>query len=294
MGQEYRNREAEDRAFIAAQSIRADTGLRKADVGLVLGTGWGDTLRLEGQHEIPFSSIPGFERLEELPKIEGHDRILITGTLDGVPVAALKGRLHCNETFDLALLYPMVRLQIEMLIKLGCRKLILTCAAGGLLDRKNRVEQVRVGDIVLIDGLVSLYAPEMPLYGGEFKEPEDTLDMPSVTALQGPPDAPELEGRIHVGGHVMVRGPFFEGRRYDKRLLSETGAACVGMSVLPEACVCALYDTPEDPVKVIGLAFITNSDAELHSHSLNQERARDSKEVLGQFLRCAVREMSRS
>ena len=82
----------------------------------------------------------------------------------------------------------------------------------------------------------------------------------------------------------MVRGPFFEGRRYDKAVLAATGAAVIGMSVLPEACVAALYAG----VEVLAVAHVTNTAVEAHSHDVILQRAQDATETLRRVLGTAT------
>ncbi len=220
-------------------------------IGLVLGTGWGDVLEFDQATELPFGEIPGFEGLEGL---EGHARRLVIGTLAGKDVLALRGRVHLNEAPADPHVARMVRLQTELLLQLGVRTLIVTSAVGSLRGA------LPVGGIAIVDGFVTVYAPDMPLWAGEFISPEDTLD-PALRAI-----AHEERGELvtKTVGHVMVRGPFFEGRKYDKALLAATGAGVVGMSMLPEACIAALYGA-----KVLGLGFVTNDDVAEHSHEEN-------------------------
>ncbi|HYE22019.1 MAG TPA: hypothetical protein VD998_00335, partial [Verrucomicrobiae bacterium] len=112
----------------------------------------------------------------------------------------------------------------------------------------------------------------------EFCAPEDTLS-PVLQDIARKHSA-DFSGVLRSGGYVMIRGPFFEGRKYDKKFLASTGAKAVGMSVLPEACICALYEG----VEVLGLAFITNDDSETHSHEANLEAAHIASFGLSQFL----------
>ena len=80
-------------------------------------------------------------------------------------------------------------------------------------------------------------------------------------------------------GYAMVRGPQFEGRKYDKALLAQSGAGVVGMSTLPEACIAQIYGA-----KLLGLSFVTNSDSETHSHEENLRRVNAASENLGYLL----------
>jgi purine-nucleoside phosphorylase len=270
-----KNRRREIAAVQAAQCLRRQLRIEETPrCAIVLGTGWGDVLNVTNAREVELESIDGFSDLYDLEKVKGHARRVVYGKLGDQPVIVLRGRLHLNEAPADKNLLKMVRLQIEMLLQLEIKVLILTAAVGSL-DSKN----CRVGDVVVIDGFVTLYAPEMPLWGGEFYSPEDTLD-PQLREIAKAAWGESSENHAVAAGHVMVRGPFFEGRKYDKALLAESGASVVGMSILPEACVAALYDN----VKVLGLTFVTNDDVEVHEHELIQRRAKESAAQLGAYL----------
>ncbi len=275
-----RDEASERRASITAGHLRRIFDFPvPPKIGIVLGTGWGGTLGWKREcRAVSFEEISGFNNL---PSLEGHARKVLCGDIEDKPVIALSGRLHVNEV---PLSDPhseeftrMVRLQVEMLLKLGVETLILTAAAGSLHPK------ILVGNFTIVDGFISLFAPDMPLFGGEFVSPDDALDPHlrecAVSAVK------EAGGMPHMGGHAMVRGPFFEGRRYDKPLLALSGASTVGMSMLPEACIAALYP----PVKVLALTFITNSAFETHSHETNQVRAREKSEMMGEVLRGIIK-----
>lgn len=235
-------------------------------IGLVLGTGW-DVIRDEEAIEIPFQHIPGFNGLEY---IDGHARTLLVSKIGGKQIVALRGRIHMNEAPCDPNIARMVRLQTEMLFQLGVKTIIVTSAVGSLDP------SLEVGDIAVIDGFVTIYAPEMPLWANEFYSPEDAIcSRLKVIALQEQLD----ELKVQAAGHVMVRGPFFEGRRYDKPLLATSGAKVVGMSMLPEACIAAIYG-----VEFLGLGFVTNTHLEIHSHEENMARAKKSSALLKDYL----------
>lgn len=268
-------------AETAAVFLRQDLGIDNVETGLVLGTGWGEALRLDDMRSVPFSEIPGFENLAAFGKIEGHSRTVLYGTVQDVPVIALKGRIHLNEAPG-PIPGILVRLQVAMLMELGVKKLIVTSAVGSL------VEEVDVHDVLIIDGFVTLFAPPMPLFSGEFVSPEDSLD-PELAGLAyriGNELFDDTDSWAKRGGHVMVRGPFFEGRKYDKRFLASTGASVVGMSALPEATVAALYSD----AKVLCLGFVTNSAFEEHSHESHQARAHKSEDRLAALLARIIHE----
>ncbi len=258
-------------------------------IGLILGTGWGEAL----PWDLPPASA-SFEAIGpfKLDQLEGHARQVLSGTVAGIPIVALSGRIHLNEASGDPDISRMVRLHAQMLLELGVRTLVVTAAVGGL------VPAAATGNVVVIDGLVTAFAPDLPLFVGEFCSPEDILDKDlqriALEALEKTGFAPTS------GGHVMVRGPFFEGRKYDKPLLRQAGASVVGMSILPELAIASLYRHPEKidpsrpdkewlvPARALALGFVTNNDTEEHRHETNQERARAKSDALGAFLKILI------
>lgn len=275
-------------AASAARQIRQTLHLdhQPYRVGVILGTGWGDSLDIQDVRSMDFKGIPGFADLRQL---EGHDRQIVVGRIGQTEVVALRGRVHLYESADESI-YSMVRLQAEMLIHLGVRRLILTNSAGALGHK------AKVGDVVLVDGFYSLAAGRMPIFG-EHPSPDDAIDhelrerilarMPTYDAMRvgGPKTA------YRSGGYAMVQGPCFEGRKYDKPALAASGCSVVGMSTLPETCVAALYK--EDDVRVLPVSFVSNDDKEEHSHQLVIGRTRGQSETLSTFLSVAVDEAAR-
>jgi purine-nucleoside phosphorylase len=261
----------DQQARLVADTLRAKLrieGGQSPEVGIILGTGWGDLLEISDERSLPMSTLPGFQQLQTL---EGHKRLVCYGTIGDKHVIALRGRVHINERPCHEATVLAVRMQVQMLVALGVKTFILTNAAGALGGR------ARVGDVVVVDGFVSLFAPDLPLFAGEFCSPDDALDHKlMVRALAAGqrhfPHEDEEFPRTNLGGYAMMRGPFFEGRKYDKRTLYQTGASCVGMSSLPEAAVIAALLGHE--ARVLVLSYITNSEMEMHSHEENVRRAK--------------------
>jgi inosine/guanosine/xanthosine phosphorylase family protein len=269
------NRQLEKEAKSAASYVRKHLNVdiaRTFSIGVVLGSGWGDALKIKSASAVELRELPWFYELRKLKNPEGHERQLLLGKIGKKNVAVLRGRIHLYESpFDKNLL-EMVRLQVEMLFHLGVKTLILTNAAGSL------GENILVGDIVVAGALVTQFAPDtMPLWGDEFCSPEDALDEKLAELALGIGNG--LKIATHLGPYAMVRGPFFEGRKYDKEILRRAGAVAVGMSTLPEACIADLYG-----VKVLCLSFITNTASEKHSHEENVRRAEANSEKLGVLL----------
>ena len=103
--------------------VRRETDLRPR-LGMVLGSGLGGLAdELSDSVSIPFEELPGWPA----PSAPGHSGRLLLGTLRGLPVACLQGRLHMYEGLG-------ERLVVEpalLLGRLGASILLLTNASGG-------------------------------------------------------------------------------------------------------------------------------------------------------------------
>jgi len=246
----------------------------KPVLGVVLGTGLNKSVKLENSIHFPLKDLKCFESLYHL---KGHPRELVYGYINGIPMLTLNGRIHLNELpGDNVEQGLMVRMQIEIMIKLGIKMLITTCAAGSLSTTKN----IQVGDVVLIDGFLSLFTPAMPHFVGEFVSPENILANNLGPLVKKIADQNIKKPRKTVAGiYAMLRGPQFEGIKVDKRALATMGADCVGMSVYPECSIAALHK-----ISTIALAFITNDDKAKHSHEKNLKTMLNLEEQNSNFL----------
>ena len=85
-----------ERATAAAAYIRARSRLEPA-IGIVLGSGLGAFAeQIADATTIPFTDIPHFPK----STVPGHSGRLVIGTLDGVPVAVMQGRVHAYEGYS--------------------------------------------------------------------------------------------------------------------------------------------------------------------------------------------------
>ena len=82
-----------ERIELAADALRARDA-RVPQVIVVLGSGLGAFAgRLSETVEVPFAEVPGFAS----STVPGHDGAVVLGRLEGVQVAALRGRVHLYE-----------------------------------------------------------------------------------------------------------------------------------------------------------------------------------------------------
>ncbi|MCX6753294.1 MAG: purine-nucleoside phosphorylase [Candidatus Nomurabacteria bacterium] len=275
-----RNAQRQRDAVIAADELRNKFNLKKDSnpIGIILGTGWGDKLILDNPSTpVPFKDVFGLKHLTPGP--EGHKREFQHGFIEDKEILVLNGRIHLNEDPTDSNIPKLARLQVEILMQLGVKKLIVTCAAGALPE-----SGFETGELAIIDSFMSLLGPPMPLWAGEFVSPEDIL---SEELIQIALKQTVTYGPIKKACYAMLLGPDFEGRKKDKQALRMLGADIVGMSVRPETCIAALYPDTQ----VLAVAFISNDSIETHSHEENMKRANESSEKLGVFLKNIMKEI---
>ncbi|MDO8585301.1 MAG: hypothetical protein Q7R85_04270 [bacterium] len=215
------------------------------------GAGWGDVSVMQPERSfflVPtedYNRRPILMAFSGLKELSDHKRVVEYGHVSGKEVLILKGRVHINE----ALAHPeyafYARLQIEMLIKMGCRTFILTSAAASFR------ENVKLGDIIVASGFSGHSAPNMPLEADEKPEPERVLD-PELQHLAC--EVGKSAGlRIYGGGVVMVRGPLVPTLSHDVNHLCDSGADVTVTSILPEATFVALYPN----TRAVGLSSVS-------------------------------------
>ena len=230
----------------AASSLRGRLPVAPR-VGIILGSGLGPLAdEVRDATEVPYAEIPHFA----VSTVAGHAGQLVSGTLEGVPVAVLRGRVHFYEGYTL----QQITFPVRTLHRLGAEVLIITNAAGGLSPDHRPGDLMAISDHINLLGL----AGQNPLIGSD--EPElgvRFLDMsePYDPALRARALAIGAEHsiRIHEGVYVVVAGPNYETGA-ELRYLRGIGADAVGMSTVHEVIVAR-----HERMRVLGVSVITNS-----------------------------------
>ena len=146
-------------------------------VGIVLGSGLGGLAdELEDRVEIPYSEIPDWPVSTAI----GHSGVLVLGSLDGVPVAVMRGRAHLYEGIGA----DRVAFGVRVLGRLGVRSLVVTNAAGGINLDFSPGQLVLISDHVNLQGASPLVGPNDESLGPRFPDMSDAYD-------------PELRARAH-------------------------------------------------------------------------------------------------
>ena len=220
-------RDLANQADQAADAVRSHWPQANPQVGIVLGTGLGGVAeQIDVTATIPYSQIPHFPE----STAPSHAGQLVCGTLHGVPLVAMEGRIHYYEGYSLR----EVTFPVRMMKALGCETLLVTSAVGGMNP------QFRLTDIVILEDHINLM-PDNPLRGvnddslgprfPDMSEPysRDWIERSQQAAL-------ELSIPAHKGVLVAVPGPNLETRA-EYRMLRMMGADIVGMSTVPEIIV---------------------------------------------------------
>jgi purine-nucleoside phosphorylase len=259
-------------AGLAAEAIRRRAGgaFRVPACGIVLGSGLGGlAAQVEEAIAIPFADVPGFP----VATVAGHAGQLILGTLDGVPVAMLAGRLHLYEGHSPALAgYP-----VRVLHALGAPVYLASNAAGGI----NRT--FAPGDLMLVADHINLMFRN-PLHGPVQPGDERFPDMAQ-------PYDPELRARLRSvagelgidlkdGVYMGLLGPTYETPA-EVRMLEKFGADAVGMSTVPEVAVARAIG-----MRAVAISLITNKAAGLSAEPLaHDEVLQVGREAADRFQR---------
>lgn len=219
-----------DRARRAAQSIVAAIDRRRPGwrprVGLVLGSGLGPFAAGIGDPIVlPYAEIPGFPRCS----VEGHAGRLLLGSVGGMPVACLQGRVHLfegAEAEDIATLVHGLKL-------IGCATLVLTNAAASM-----RPDAIPAGSLMAIADHINMmhFNPLVGVNDDRVGPRFPAMDEAYEPALRGllKEAAVASDVILHEGVYVGVAGPSFETPA-EIRAFRILGGDLVGMSTVPEA-----------------------------------------------------------
>ena len=118
------------------------------EIALVLGSGLGQFAELIGHKQIiPYKDIEGFP----VSTVLGHEGRFVFGEVRGVKVAAMQGRVHYYEGYDM----EDVVLPVRILRLMGAKTLILTNAAGGINP------SFKAGDFMVITDHIASFVPSV-------------------------------------------------------------------------------------------------------------------------------------
>jgi purine-nucleoside phosphorylase len=239
----------------AVEQIRERSGLEPL-VGVVLGSGLGGLAdELVDRVEISYADIPGWPVSTAI----GHAGTLVLGTLDGVPVAVMRGRAHLYEGIGA----DRVVFGVRVLGALGIRSLVVTNASGGINAEFEPGQLVLISDHVNLQGTSALVGPNDDALGPRFPDMSDAYD-------------PELRARAHdaavrlglelgEGVYAAWLGPQFETPA-EIRFMRAVGGDLAGMSTVQEVIAARHLG-----IRVLGISVVTNMAAGVLPERIDHE-----------------------
>jgi purine-nucleoside phosphorylase len=253
----------------AADAIR----VRLAEVprvAIVLGSGLGEFAnQLQDAMTVPYGDLPDWPA----SRVVGHEGRLVVGGVKGRLIAALSGRCHAYEGYDLR----TVAFAVRAMGLLGVKTLILTNAAGGVNTGFSR------GTLMVIDDHINLIGGN-PLVGAN--DERFGPRFPDMTHVYSPRlrTSADEAGRARAvtlshGVYACLLGPSYETPA-EIRYLRAIGADAVGMSTVPEAIAARHMG-----MEVLGISCITNMAAGVLPQPLDHaEVLETARRVRGQFI----------
>lgn len=250
-----------DKLKRAYDSIREKTDF-VPEIALVLGSGLGAFAdeRVSITASVSYTDIDGFP----VSTVPGHKGRFVFGTVGGVKVAVMQGRVHYYEG------YPMtdVVMPARLLSMMGVKVLILTNASGGINP------DFGAGDLMLIRDHISCFVPN-PLIGENidqlgtrFPDMSNIYDDKLCELIAE--TATELDIPLKQGVYAQLTGPSFESPA-EIRMLGRLGADAVGMSTAVEAIAAR-----HTGMKVCGISCVANLAAGMSATPLTHEEVQES------------------
>jgi purine-nucleoside phosphorylase len=264
-----------DAAIMNARIQEATTAIRSRvsflpRIGLILGSGLGAYADTFAERVVlPFQEIPHFPK----SRVAGHPGNLVFGRAEGVPVAALQGRVHLYQGYTM----PEVAFPARVLGCLGIRSLIVTNAAGGINTAFRPGDLMLITDHINLMGGNPLIGENLDALGPRFPDMSEAYSRKALEAAHSA--ANELGVALRQGVYVGLAGPSYETPA-EIRMFRWLGADAVGMSTVPEVIVASHMGIP-----VLGISCITNMAAGILPQKLTHEEVIDTTErVKEQFI----------
>jgi len=242
-------------AGAAARLILGKTKLRPK-IALVLGSGLGAFAdEFANATRIPYAKIPFFPRSTAI----GHVGELVLGTVDGVAVAGMQGRVHLYEGYSA----KQVTFPMRVFARLGVKAVILTNAAGGINLNYSEGALVVLRDHINLQGANPLIGPNDDRFGPRFPDMTRAYD-PDFRGFVAE-EGKKLNLNLHEGVYLALAGPNYETPA-EIHAFRTLGADLVGMSTVPE-----VLGARHSGIRVLGISCVTNMAAGITGKALTAE-----------------------
>lgn len=229
---------------------------RKVDLGILLGSGWGEALQMDDVlFRAPYGDIPGLGA----STVRGHAGEFVLYVRGGRRIAAWCGRRHRYEGAP----WEVVVLPIELLRRMGCETVLLTNASGGINPALRPGDFVVIRDHINLSGDSPLVGAHRPEWGERFPDMSEVYSPHLSDLLHA--GANRLALRVMDGTYAYNVGPAYETPA-EIRAYKAQGADVVGMSTVPEAVFAKACG-----MRLAGLSLVSNLAAGISLHPLAHE-----------------------
>jgi purine-nucleoside phosphorylase len=241
------------------------------EIGIILGSGLGAFAdAVEVDVVIPYGEIPG----APVSGVAGHTGRLVFGTVEGVHVAVMQGRVHYYEGFEI---HDVVFLP-RVLGRLGIKTAIVTNAAGGINSSFGPGDLMLIADHLNFFGTSPLRGKNIDEMGARFPDMSEVY--PASLRESARRAAAEEGVALKEGVYVGLTGPAYETPA-EIRAYRTLGGDAAGMSTVPEAIAFSHMQIP-----VLGISCITNMAAGVLPQKLTHaEVLETTSRVEAQFVR---------
>src|SRR6266404_7126796 len=249
----------------AAKFLLSQTPLRPK-IGMVLGSGlggFGD--ELADATRIPYANIPFFPRSTAM----GHVGEMVIGTADGIPVAAMQGRVHLYEGYSVR----EVAFPLRVFGRMNIRAVILTNAAGGINLEYKQGALVVITDHINLQDHNPLVGANDDRFGPRFPDMTHAYCREYRAAVLAAGRA--LGKTVQEGVYAALLGPSYETPA-EIRSLRTIGADLVGMSTISEVIVARQMG-----IKVLAISCVTNMAAGILDKPLSHEEVLETGRRVG-------------
>jgi purine-nucleoside phosphorylase len=261
---------AEQAAAYVRKKLDTHPNLGVPKIAIVLGSGLGDFANdLKDSVAIPYAEIPHFPQSTAI----GHAGQMVVGKLGNLTIAAMQGRVHQYEGYNV----KQAAFPVRVFARLGLQAVILTNAAGGINATYGQGALVLLNDHINLQGTNPLSGPNDERFGLRFTDLTEAYDREfRQLALD---EAKRLNIPLHQGVYAALAGPSYETPA-EIRYLRTIGADLVGMSTVPEVIVARHMG-----IRVLAISCVTNMAAGLSGEIINHvEVLETGQRVRGIFL----------
>ncbi len=263
----------EQRVAEAADTVRERTAMAP-HVALVLGSGLGAlAAEVENPVIVPYTDIPHFPA----STAPGHAGRLVLGTVAGIPVAIMAGRVHLYEGYTA----DEVAFPVRVLHRLGAQSLIITNAAGGINSDFHPGTLMLIADHINLTGHNPLIGPNQSELGPRFPDMTSAYSprLRQIALVAGESVGEALKQGVYLG----LQGPSYETPA-EIRMFRLLGADAVGMSTVIEVIAANHVG-----MEVLGISCITNMAAGMLPVKLTEQEVLDTAERVSRQFKALLR-----